>query len=209
MGLFVVLKEGASLDEDLTEDDQAKNPRGLLAPSRAQRDPGDRRGPADTVRQGAGGAGEEDPDGHRPRAGRERRLAGQPPLRSTTSSSSQRRSSFNNLLQDREQAPIGLQAHDRPTISFMISFAPPYIRVTRASAYARAIGYSSHVAVAAEQLQAAVDDAALQVGAPPLRHRRVLGRQIAFVQRLRAAVDEYVRAISTSVRTSASTKREF
>ena len=39
MGLFVVLSEGATLDEDLKQDDQAADPRGLLAASRAQRDP--------------------------------------------------------------------------------------------------------------------------------------------------------------------------
>ena len=50
-----------------------------------------------------------------------------------------------------------------------------------------------HVAVAAVQLQAAVDDAALQLGAPPLRDRGVLGRELAGVERLRAAVDEDAR----------------
>ena len=65
-----------------------------------------------------------------------------------------------------------------------------------------------HVAVAAEELQAAVDDAALQLGAPPLRHRGVLGRELAGVQRLRAAVDEGARDLDFAVRSSASVKRE-
>jgi hypothetical protein len=40
------------------------------------------------------------------------------------------------------------------------------------------------------QLHAAVDHALLQLGAPPLRHRRLFGRELAVVARQHTAVDE-------------------
>src|SRR5439155_20754897 len=49
------------------------------------------------------------------------------------------------------------------------------------------------VAVAAVELQARVDDAPLRLGAPVLRHRRLLGGQLARHVQLQAAVDERLR----------------
>ncbi len=65
MPLFVVLRDDASLDDDLQIRDPQTNPRGLLAPPRSGRDPPDLRCPPNAVRQGARGSGEADPDGHR------------------------------------------------------------------------------------------------------------------------------------------------
>ena len=88
MPLFVVLREGAELDDDLIKQIAQADPRGLLAAPRAQRGPRDRRGAADAVGQGARGAGQADPDGRRrptrPRAASRSRT----PRRSTTSSTS-------------------------------------------------------------------------------------------------------------------------
>ena len=78
IALFVVLREGAVLDDALAADDQAADPRGLLAAPRPRRDPHARRGPAHALREGGRGAGEADPDGRRPRLGREPRLAREP-----------------------------------------------------------------------------------------------------------------------------------
>ncbi len=77
MPLFVVLRDGIDLSDDLVGRDQAADPRGLLAAPRAQRDPADPGGAADAVGQGARGAGQADPDGHASGAGREPRVAGQ------------------------------------------------------------------------------------------------------------------------------------
>ena len=70
--------EGAELDDDLIKRDRAAHPRGLLAAPRPERGRRRRRGPAHAVGQGARGPGQEDPHGHRPRAGRVARLARQP-----------------------------------------------------------------------------------------------------------------------------------
>ena len=78
MPLFVVLREDATLDDDLIARIKRAHPRGLLAAPRAQRDPPDRRGPAHAVGQGARGAGQADPHGPVGRHGRQPRVAGQP-----------------------------------------------------------------------------------------------------------------------------------
>ena len=78
MPLFVVLREGAELDDDLVaairkrirEDCSPRHvPNDIFAVGG---------GPADAVGQGARGARQADPDGHAAREGRERRLARQP-----------------------------------------------------------------------------------------------------------------------------------
>ncbi|MCO5556213.1 hypothetical protein L7F22_009759 [Adiantum nelumboides] len=56
-----------------------------------------------------------------------------------------------------------------------------------------------HVAVPAVQLQAAVDDPALQLGAPVLRLRRVDRRQLAGVERAHAVVDVVLRDVDLGV----------
>ena len=56
MPLFVVLREGAELDDDLTKQIAQADPRGLLAAARPQRGPRDRRGAAHAVGQGPRGA---------------------------------------------------------------------------------------------------------------------------------------------------------
>ena len=127
---------------ELTRADQAPHPRGLLAAARAQRGPPDRRGAAHAVGQGARGARQADPDGHA-RAARRRASTRSPTrARSTTSSSSRASSSsrrrdppgarrlrarprralrrLRGRRRRRRQSPS-----ERPTISFMISFAPP------------------------------------------------------------------------------------
>ena len=78
MPLFVVLRDGAELDDALVGGDPAARARGLLAAPRAERDPGDRGGPADAVGQAARGAGQADPDGRAARAGGQPRLAREP-----------------------------------------------------------------------------------------------------------------------------------
>ena len=78
MPLFVVLRDGAELDDDLVGADPRARARGLLAAPRPERDPRDRRGPAHAVGQGARGAGQADPHGRAARAGGEPRLARQP-----------------------------------------------------------------------------------------------------------------------------------
>ena len=78
MPLFVVLREGEELDDELVAAIKRAHPHGLLAAPRAQRGPPDRRGPAHAERQGAGGAGQADPHGPARRPGRLARLAGQP-----------------------------------------------------------------------------------------------------------------------------------
>ena len=78
MPLFVVLREGAELDEDAGEAHPHAGPRGLLAAPRPERDRGRGGGPAHAVGQGARAAGQADPDGHAAREGRQPRLAGEP-----------------------------------------------------------------------------------------------------------------------------------
>ncbi len=79
MPLFVVLREGLSLSDDsLVVGDSPAGTRGLLAAPRAGRDPADRRGPADAVREGARSPGEADPDGDPCRGGRVPRVAREP-----------------------------------------------------------------------------------------------------------------------------------
>ena len=56
-------------------------------------------------------------------------------------------------------------------------------------------GVLEHVAVAAVELHAAVDDALLQLGAPPLGLGRLLGGELAVVERVDAAVDERLRDV--------------
>ena len=77
MPLFVVLREGAALDDALVRDDPAPGARGLLAAPRARRDPPDRRGAADAVGQGARGPGQADPVRRAGRRGGEPRVAGE------------------------------------------------------------------------------------------------------------------------------------
>ena len=75
MPLFVVLQEGAKLDDDLRERDQAPHPRAVLAAPRPERDLPDRRGAPDAERQGPRGPGEAHPDGRARREGGQPRLA--------------------------------------------------------------------------------------------------------------------------------------
>src|SRR4029077_2419200 len=76
--------------------------------------------------------------------------------------------------------------------------AAVYARHARVGPGARD-GVLAHVAVAPEQLHAAVEHAALQLGAPPLRHRGVLGGQLAGVERQHATVDERARDLDFGV----------
>ena len=85
MPLFVVLREGAIARRLADRRDPPPGARGLLAAARARRDPPDRRGAADAVRQGPRGARQADPDGHARRAGRQPRVAREPRRRSITS----------------------------------------------------------------------------------------------------------------------------
>ena len=78
MPLFVVLREGAELDDDLRAEIARRIREQLLPAPRPRRGLRDRRGPAHPQRQGARGAGEADPDGHPGGEGREPRLARQP-----------------------------------------------------------------------------------------------------------------------------------
>ena len=91
MPLFVVLRDGAELDDDARRRDPPARPRGLLAAARAERDPGDRRGAADAVGQGARGAGQADPDG-RARPSAPQAATRSPTRRRSTTSSSSRAS---------------------------------------------------------------------------------------------------------------------
>ena len=86
----------------------------------------------------------------------------------------------------------------RPIISFMISLVPPKIRVTarRPSARDRVLG---HVAVAAVQLQAAVDHAALHLRSTRLGDRRLLGRSVPPTQGREAAVEKRLRDLELGV----------
>ena len=68
MLLFVVLRDGAELDDELAAAIRAPRARALLAAPRAGRDRRDRRGAAHALEQEARGAGQEDPAGRRPRA---------------------------------------------------------------------------------------------------------------------------------------------
>ena len=78
MPLFVVLREGASLDDSLIAEIRRRIREDCSPRHVPGRDPADRRGAADAVREGAGGPGEADPDGHARRPGRLPRVAGQP-----------------------------------------------------------------------------------------------------------------------------------
>ena len=64
MPLFVVLRDGAELDDDLVKRDPDPHPRGLLAAPRPGRDRRRQGGPAHAVGQGARAAGQAHPDGH-------------------------------------------------------------------------------------------------------------------------------------------------
>ena len=76
--LFVVLREGAELDEELREDPRPGDPRALQPPPRPRRGPRGRRRPPHPLGQGGRGAGETHPDGRRPDQGGQPRLARQP-----------------------------------------------------------------------------------------------------------------------------------
>ena len=78
MPLFVVLREGAELTDELRTEIAQADPRAVLSPPRPGRGLCDRRGPAHALGQGARGPGEADPDGHRARTGGLARLARQP-----------------------------------------------------------------------------------------------------------------------------------
>ena len=78
MPLFVVLREGASLDDSLMSEIRRRvredcSPRHVPDEIRA-----DRRGPADAVREGAGSPGEADPDGNATGSGRLPRVSRKP-----------------------------------------------------------------------------------------------------------------------------------
>ena len=66
MPLFVVLREGAELDEELPREIARRVREQLLPAPRPRRGLRDRRGAAHAQRQGARGAGEADPDGTPP-----------------------------------------------------------------------------------------------------------------------------------------------
>ena len=78
MPLFVVLREGAELDEELEKRIRTRIREDCLAAPRAERDRGREGGPAHAVRQGARAAGQADPDGHAAGEGRQPRLAREP-----------------------------------------------------------------------------------------------------------------------------------
>ena len=88
MPLFVVLREGAELDDELRRGDRPPGPRAVLAAPRPRRGLRDRRGPAHAQRQGARGAGEADPDGHAPPSRPRAATRSPTPRRSTGSRSS-------------------------------------------------------------------------------------------------------------------------
>ena len=69
MPLFVVLREGVELDDDLEKRIAAKIRSRLLAAPRPERGPRDRGGAEDALRQGPRGPGEANPDGHSDRSG--------------------------------------------------------------------------------------------------------------------------------------------
>ena len=78
MPLFVVLRDGAALDDELVAPDSRPDPRGLLAAARARRGAGGARGAAHALGQGARGAREADPLRRARRRGPEPRLAREP-----------------------------------------------------------------------------------------------------------------------------------
>ena len=78
MPLFVVLRDGMTLDDSLVAGDPSPCARGLLATPCPGRDPPDHRGAADAVGQGARGAGQADPDRDARRTGGEPGVAGEP-----------------------------------------------------------------------------------------------------------------------------------
>ena len=87
MPLFVVLRDGAALDDDLTRA-IARRVREDCSPRHVpERGLRDRRGPAHAVGQGARGPGQADPDGHAARAGGAAATRCRTPPRSTGSSS--------------------------------------------------------------------------------------------------------------------------
>ena len=61
MPLFVVLRDGATLDDDLIARIRTADPRGLLPPPRPRPDRADRRGPPHPLRQGARAPRQADP----------------------------------------------------------------------------------------------------------------------------------------------------
>jgi len=77
MPLFVVLREGAELDDQLPKE-IARRVREQCSPPRPRRGLPDRRSPPHPQRQGAGGARQTDPDGHTTREGGQSRLPRQP-----------------------------------------------------------------------------------------------------------------------------------
>ena len=91
MPLFVVLREGAKLDDELVARIKHADPHRLLAAPRPQRDPPDRRGPAHAERQGARGAGQAHPHGSGPPTRPPRATRWPTPPRSTSSSRWRRR----------------------------------------------------------------------------------------------------------------------
>src|SRR5216683_6962048 len=75
-------------------------------------------------------------------------------------------------------------------ISFWISVVPPKMVWTRLSAKAQGYRVLVHVAVAAVQLDAAIEDAVAQLGVPPLDHGCLLGGELALVVLHDGAVGE-------------------
>ena len=78
MPLFVVLREGAELNDELSRRDQAADPRAVLAPPRPERDLPDQRGTQDAERQGPRGPRQAHPHGRPAREGRQPRLPREP-----------------------------------------------------------------------------------------------------------------------------------
>ncbi len=78
MILFVVLREGAELDEQLEREIKTAIREDCSPRHVPERGAPDRRGAAHALGEGARGAGQADPDGDAARAGRQRRVAGEP-----------------------------------------------------------------------------------------------------------------------------------
>ena len=207
MVLFVVLREGVALDEELTaqikrrirEDCSPRHVPNEVLP--------DRGGAAHAVGQGARGAGQAHPDGRRRRSeaasvdslANPRSLDYFVELAKTLGAEAARlvrqRAEAGHTQPPRWRLVRGRRGRDARTPArggrarLSLSYSPSerpddllhdLVRAAVDARHAR-VGEGArdrvleHVAVAAVQLQAAVDDAALQLGAPPLGHRRVLG----------------------------------